>query len=124
MDIEIFNSEVEKRNLLCGIQVEKDIDSICNLPPHKQYYAAIKRLKSKPKDISWGIKAKNGDILTDKEGILERWAEFYEDLYKDDILSFDIDDTHEDSIPQILRSEVENAIQKLKIGKSPGLDNI
>ena len=56
-------------------QVEKDIDAISSLPPHKQYYAAIKRLKSKPKDISWGIKDSN--ILTDKENIIERWAEFY-----------------------------------------------
>ena len=48
-------------------QVEKDIDAISSLPPRKQYYAAIKRLKSKPKDIiSWGIKVSNGNILTDK----------------------------------------------------------
>ena len=70
-----------------------------------------------------GIKAENGEILTDKESILEHQAEFYEDLYKDDILSFDIDDTHEDSMPQNLRNEIENAIPKLKIGKNPGLDN-
>ena len=60
-------------------QVEKDLDAIANLPPHKQYYAAIKRLKSMPKDISWGIKDESGEILTDKDSILERWEEFYED---------------------------------------------
>ena len=55
-------------------QVEKDIDAISNLPPRKQYCAAIKRIKSKPKDISWAIKDSNGNILTDKENILESWA--------------------------------------------------
>ena len=85
-------------------QIEKDIDTFSNLP-HKQYYAAIKWLKSKPKDISWGIKAKDGTILTDKESILERWAEFYEDLYKDDpITYFEPDYSEEEAIPPILRS--------------------
>ena len=55
-------------------QVEEDIGAISSLPPHKQYYAGIKRLKSKPKDISWGVKDSIGNILTDKENILERWA--------------------------------------------------
>ena len=64
--------------------IEKEIDSITTLPPHKQYYAALKKLKSKPKNISWGIQDKDGEILTDKQKILERWAEFYEELYKAD----------------------------------------
>ena len=86
-------------------QVEKDIGTISNLPPHKQYYAAIKRLKSKPKDISWGIKTKDGTILTDKESILERWAEFYEDLYKDDPSTYlEPDYSEEEAIPPILRN--------------------
>ena len=105
-------------------QIEKDIDVISNLPPHKQYYAAIKRLKSKPKEISWGIKDSNGNILTDKESVLERWAEFYEELYHDDPTGTIVNDTCEDAIPQILRTEVEKAIHELKTGKSPGLDNI
>ena len=106
-------------------QIEKDAATIYNLPPHKQYYAAIKQLKSKPKGISWGIKSTDGSILTDKESILERWSEFYEDLYKDDPSTYlEPDYSEEENIPPILRSEVENAIKELKIGKSPGLDNI
>ena len=97
---------------------------ISSLPPHKQYYAAIKRLKAKPKEISWGIKDSNGDILTDKESILERWSEFYEELYRDHPTDTNVDGTDEDAIPEILRCEVEQAIQQLKTGKSPGLDNI
>ena len=65
-------------------QVEEQIDGISTLPPHKQYYAAIKRLKSKQKNISWGVKNKKGEVVTDKVKILERWAEFYEELYADD----------------------------------------
>ena len=61
-------------------QIEKDMDSLSSLPPHKQYYAAIKKLKTKTRNISWGIKTKDGVVLTSKEDILERWAQFYEDL--------------------------------------------
>ena len=104
--------------------VEKQMDIINTLPPHKQYYAAIKRLKSKPKNISWGIKDKDGEILTNKTKILERWAEFYEELYKDQPNYIVIDDSQEDVIPIILRSEVEHAIKEMKPGKSPGLDRI
>ena len=84
----------------------------------------MKRLKSKPKDISWGIKNKDGEVETDKENMLASWAEFYEELYSDNPVATNIDDSHEDPIPKILKCEVEKAINELKIGKSPGLDNI
>ena len=94
------------------------------LPPHKQYYAAIKKLKTKPKNINWGIKDKDGKILTKKEDILKRWADFYENLYHDTPVATYIDDANEDEIPPILRIEVETAINNMKNSKSPGLDNI
>ena len=52
-------------------QVEKEIDNISTLRPHKQYYAALKKLKSTPKNISWGIQDIDGEIPTDKQKILE-----------------------------------------------------
>ena len=53
-------------------QIEKNVDSLSTLPPHKQYYAALKKLKVKPKNISWGIKDPDGNLLTSKDEILER----------------------------------------------------
>ena len=105
-------------------QIEDDLDSLSKLPPNKQYYAAIKKLKSKPKNISWGIHDKNNKIITNKTDILERWAEFYEDLYLDASDPTSIDDSEEDQIPPILRSEIVHCISLLKSGKSAGLDNI
>ena len=104
--------------------IEDEIDKLSNLPPHKLYYATIKKLKAKARNISWGIKSKDDIVLTSKEDILERWAEFYEELYSDDSISPQIDDSREDPIPPILLSEIEHAISNLKNGKSPGLDNI
>ena len=62
--------------------------------------------------------------MTSKSEILERWAEFYVDLYSDDSPDTVIDDSQEEPIPPILRSEILFAINNLKPGKSPGLDNI
>ena len=42
--------------------------------------------------------------------------EFYEELYSDKTVSTIIDDSHEDAIPEILKCEVEKAINELKIG--------
>ena len=105
-------------------QIEDDLDSLSKLPPNKQYYAAIKKIKSKPKNISWGIHDKNNKIITNKTDIQERWAEFYEDLYLDVSDPTSIDDSDEDQIPPILRSEIVHCISLLKSGKSAGLDNI
>ena len=107
-------------------QIEKDIDKVSTVPPHKQYYAALKRLQSKPKHVSWGLKDKNRNIVTDKERVLERWAEFYEDLYNDTPSGRNNENSSQDDdpIPAILKSEVENAVLNVKIGKSSGLDDI
>ena len=105
-------------------QIEAEIETISNLPPHKQYYAAIRKLKAKPKNINWGIKDNDGNILTNKADILKRWANFYENLYHDNPTPTNVEDANEVQIPPILRSEVETAINNLKNNKSPGLDNI
>ena len=55
--------------------------------------------------------------MTDKEKLLERWAEFYEELYADNPSTVNIDDSHEEEIPNFLKCEVETAINELKIGK-------
>ena len=59
------------------------LDEISNLPPDKQFFLAMKKLKAKKRNISWGVKDKNGKILTSRDEILERWATFYEELYDD-----------------------------------------
>ena len=104
--------------------IEQEIDLVSTLPPHKQYYAAIKKLKSKPKNVSWGIKNKDGTILTNKTEILEQWATFYEELYSDNSSSVPVNDSSDEKLPHILKSEIRTNIKELKTGKSPGLDNI
>ena len=43
----------------------------------------MKKLKTRKRNISCGIKDEDEKILTSREEILERWAKFYEELYDD-----------------------------------------
>ena len=60
--------------------------------------------------------------------MLGKWTEYCSELYShkaegDDAVLAVNEPTDQDSFP-ILESEVESAIRVLKIGKSPGVDNI
>ena len=44
-----------------------ELDELSNLPPDKQFFLAMKKLKTTRRNISWGIKDKNGEILTSKD---------------------------------------------------------
>ena len=84
----------------------------------------MKKLKTKRRNISWGVKDKNGKVLTSKDEILERWATFYEELYDDPNTCEPLPPDKDNPIPTILKSEVSSAIDKLSSGKSPGIDSI
>ena len=90
-----------------------------------------KYLLSKIKDIkgtkgctaSNCIKAKDGNLLMEREDVLNRWSEYIEDLFQDDrgekpIIKKDMDG------PPILKEEVSAAIRKMKHGKAVGPDHI
>ena len=58
--------------------------------------------------------------MTDR--VLERCAEFYENLYKDTV--HNITRTEAEEVPPILDSEVEIAMKDMKNNKAPGEDQI
>ena len=89
-----------------------ELDEISNLPPDKQFFLAMKKLKTHKRNISWGIKDKNGKILTSKEEILERWATFYEELYDDPNVCDPLPTVGELPIPSITVGEIVNGIIK------------
>ena len=52
----------------------------------------------------WSIKGKNKEVLTTHKDILERWDEFYRELYNSNRTTFNYFD--EDPIPHVLSSEI------------------
>ncbi|GFO30487.1 endonuclease-reverse transcriptase [Plakobranchus ocellatus] len=87
-------------------------------------YRNIEEITGKRTFLSTGcIKAMNGDIIIDKEKILERWAEYIRELFKDDRKDHNIMKNNFAG-PPIMKEEVETAIKKMKHGKTTGPDNI
>ena len=104
---------------------------------NKIAYNILKMLKKSSRITTSIIDDSNGKLLSEDSSILNRWTECYHSLYnypigyiiyiqpdanilfKTEILSKESD--HDLTI---LKSEVSDAIQTLKEGKSPGLDNI
>ena len=74
------------------------------------------------KVLTPALKEQDGTLTTNRERILERCAEFYENLYKDTV--HNITRTEAEEVPPILDSEVEIAMKDMKNNKAPGEDQI
>ena len=102
------------------------IEAIENSKSLKQ--ARQKQRLGKGQRIS--IMEEDGTHIHDKDRIVKRCVEFYEELYRSRRASADQDSRDDRTTastidpPSILRSEVEASIKRLKHNKAPGEDNI
>ena len=95
---------------------------------NKRAYETLKILTKTPARSTSIIEDKNGQPLAEEHSILKRWKEYCQELYNypikpDHSVIISQNTTNVDELP-ILKSEVEDAIQKLKEGKSPGIEDI
>ena len=69
--------------------------------------------------ISFGIKNGDGQIVTEKEDILEVWAKYNENLYYDseENAKFNINDQEKAKIHKFTLDEIRNGIKKMKTEK-------
>ena len=128
IEYKLAKSNIKK---LCKIDkensIEKEHKDLNNLPLNQKYYAATKKLKLKQtRNVrGWEMKSPSGAVLTNVDDILENWARFYEDLYHTDRTDFTpFAEDANFTIPPVLRSELDNALHKLKDMKAPGPDAI
>ena len=94
----------------------------------KKAYQIVNELTKKKDKIIVNVHDKDGKCITDKTEVLKRWTEYFSELYthnaEGDISVLTVNEpSDQDNFP-ILESEVEAAIQALKMGKSAGIDNI
>src|SRR5437867_5897015 len=90
-------------------------------------YQKIKELWSKENRGLQTIKSKQGNVLMEKDEVMERWAEYVEELYKDENIGVDdiIDmGQMENEVYTISSEEIEAVIRDLPKGKACGSDNI
>ena len=69
------------------------------------------------------IKDKDGNILSERNEVLERWKEYVEELYGDEDKSLNLPDVIENG-PPITRREIEHAAKKMKWKKAEGSDGV
>ena len=73
------------------------------------------------------IKDAQGQIITDKHQIKQRWGGYFEGLLNPNEDMRDNNFSAQDILehePEILRSEVEESLKSAKTGKAPGIDGI
>ena len=93
---------------------------------NKVFWQTIRRLLGKRSSITYSIKDSDSNILTDKNEILSRWREYFEDLLNPVMAS--TRDTHEvthlgdDEV--FTAAEVATASKRIKSGKAAGEDEI
>ena len=127
IEYKIIKSEVKKMVKKDKLkQIEDDCDELNKLPPNQKYYQIIKKIKNRnSRQFGWGIKRSDGTITMNKEEIIHEWETFYENLYHDDTNDdSNIDTMNEPCIPTFTLEEVKFAINQLKQGKAPGVDEI
>src|SRR5437867_10602318 len=90
-------------------------------------YQKIKELRPNGNRGLHTIKSKQGNVLMEKDEVMERWAEYVEELYKDE--NRGVDDIiemgqMENEVYTICSEEIEAVIRDLPKGKACGSDNI
>ena len=71
------------------------------------------------------VRDQNGKVLTEGAEIKERWKSYCEGLFaSQEAYNTQVDIACDSDEPDILRSEVVNAIRKLKNNRAPRINNI
>ena len=91
----------------------------------KEVFATIRSLHGELRPRLGALKDHNGDILTQEKEVQDRWRQYTEKLYtRDPKMTDQCGLEFLDSEPDILKSEVEWALQVIAKGKTPGFDEV
>lgn len=87
---------------------------------HKRIKEMTGRIKIRQPDV---LVDKNGDLIVDLNQKLLRWTEYIAELFSDNRIDLS-DQDMECTGPEILKEEIEHAIEKSKPGKAAGPDEV
>lgn len=104
-----------------------EIEEHQNSNQTRDLYKKVRELTRKFKPRTTAIEDENGEVLWNNEDILQRWKQYCEELYKEEVdVVNEVQVPHiiNELEPNILKSEVEEAITHLKLNKTPGTDGV
>ena len=123
-EYERLNKEIR---LKCNLAKENWLKEQCKEMENqnsKDLYRKSKDLcHTKTGESTGCLKSKDGNIIMDKDKILEKWTEYIGDLYNDNRDEDRRIESNNDC-PSIMEEEVSTALKKMKDGKAVGPDNI
>lgn len=95
----------------------------------KLFYGTLKQIRRKKTPRLVNIKDKKGNILTDEKDIMDRWKQYFEELTEtnneeQERETRQVRNNERNVIQPITEQEITQAINKLKIGKAAGQDDI
>ena len=94
----------------------------------KKAYQLVKDLTTEKQGKSTTIQDKLRKCLKEEKETLNRWTEYYSELYnyetEGDPIVLDCPQIPDIEHYSIVREEVEAAVKALKMGKSAGVDNV
>ncbi|GFS15385.1 hypothetical protein ElyMa_006769600 [Elysia marginata] len=92
--------------------------------PHMIYKNTEEIVGRKTCSSTGCLKAKNGNIIMEKDKILERWAEYIHKLFDDNRKNDHNVMKRNFAGPPIMKDEVRAAIRKMKADKATGPDGV
>lgn len=104
-----------------------EIEEHQNSNQTRDLYKKVRELTRKFKPKTTAIEDENGEVLWNNEDILQRWKQYCEEPYKDEVdVVNEVQVPHiiNELEPNILKSEVEEAITHLKLNKTAGTDGV
>lgn len=93
-------------------------------------YEGIRKITGKHAPQVKSVKDELGTVITDPLAVKRRWKDYFDKLYNDpnevqeEVLINLQDAGNSEDIPGIGEDEVKAAVQRMKHGKAPGIDNI
>ena len=105
-------------------EVLKETEEAQRRGDYKTVYANIKKVsKKKINKPGIGIKDSNGNMIYEKEEIKKRWQSYCSELFgRGDVVREEMNKDEEE--PEVLETEISQAIKKLKREKAVGVDEV